>query len=511
MLLDSRQLRHVRRCFLVTHVDAVPMLLSQDAIHVIGILVTAIICLRSAHLHLVLEDLRHHARLRVTLIAFIENPVVNVHILPVHIRNRHRQTIATAPRHVIYKHDVIRLTVRQHTVVVFQPIRRECQPLLLDAVLHEQALEVRAVDGRLNITDFLGRITVWMLIFEIGLLIFVPHGDGDERISGVVHMSVIHTAQRVIRGPPGAQHNLLHVVTNHTSRQRGRVIRIQLLQTLRRPCLLLVFHQVIGHKEPVGTGTARNGTAHGHQTQRREVTGTAIAHRFILSRNRRFTQSRENLMKRIFRCICQHTPNTVQQHFRHAIGIGDIHIRRFRLLADDIRQQELNNCGFSGARGLGEAQKQRIWVIHELLNPRGNLMLALQHLSARQPESGVRLTVPFHCNHEIVEAVLPRIQIRPSNQVVHFRRFQLHRLGSHPSDVVVHRFPVLHPQQQAERVRQRLLRLWQPFNFFNNLDFHVFTPFFRHFLRDARYSAIKSATRPYIGRVALSALSIFSK
>ena len=64
VLLDAGQLRHVRGCLLVAHVNGIPVLLAEDTVHIIAALIATIICLGAAHLHLMLQDLRHHAGLR---------------------------------------------------------------------------------------------------------------------------------------------------------------------------------------------------------------------------------------------------------------------------------------------------------------------------------------------------------------------------------------------------------------------------------------------------------------
>lgn len=71
--------------------------------------------------------------------------IVTVLIAAVHKRNRHAQTVAAAPSHVICENNVVRLAV-----IIIQRIGREGQPLLFYAVLHEKALEIRRVDGVLK-------------------------------------------------------------------------------------------------------------------------------------------------------------------------------------------------------------------------------------------------------------------------------------------------------------------------------------------------------------------------
>ena len=89
MLLDACQLRHVRGSFLVRHIYAVPILLAQNTIYIITVLVAAVVCLRSAHLNLVLQDFCNNTRFRVALIAIIKHPIVDVHASAVHIGDRH--------------------------------------------------------------------------------------------------------------------------------------------------------------------------------------------------------------------------------------------------------------------------------------------------------------------------------------------------------------------------------------------------------------------------------------
>ena len=50
VLLDAGQLGHVGRRFLVAHVDAVLVLLPEDAVHIIAVLIAAVVCLGAPHL-----------------------------------------------------------------------------------------------------------------------------------------------------------------------------------------------------------------------------------------------------------------------------------------------------------------------------------------------------------------------------------------------------------------------------------------------------------------------------
>ena len=77
VLLYSRQLRHICWGFFVRHVDAVLVLLPEDAVHIVAVLIAAVIGLGAPHLYLMLQDLRHHPGLGATLITAVKNPVVD--------------------------------------------------------------------------------------------------------------------------------------------------------------------------------------------------------------------------------------------------------------------------------------------------------------------------------------------------------------------------------------------------------------------------------------------------
>lgn len=126
VLLDTGQLGHVRRCLFMAHVDAVIVLRPEDAVHI-----AAVIGFGVPHLYLVLQDLRHHPWLGVSLIPAVENPVMDIHIMAIYIGNGHIQTVSATPCHVVHKYDVVRLSVWQHTIIIVQPVRRESQALLL--------------------------------------------------------------------------------------------------------------------------------------------------------------------------------------------------------------------------------------------------------------------------------------------------------------------------------------------------------------------------------------------
>ena len=111
VLLDPRQLRHVRGSFLVTHVNRIPVLLSENTIHVVRILLAAVIRLGLSHLHLVGQNLRYHTGLRHALIPAVENPIVNIHVVAIHEAYRHTQRVTAAPCHVIHEYDVIWFTI----------------------------------------------------------------------------------------------------------------------------------------------------------------------------------------------------------------------------------------------------------------------------------------------------------------------------------------------------------------------------------------------------------------
>lgn len=120
VLLDTGQLGHVGRRLLMAHVDAVLVLLPEDAVHIIAVLIAAVVSFCTPHLDLVLEDLRHHPGLGAALVAAVKNPVVDIHIMAIHIGNRHTQAVAAALGYVIDKADVVRLSVRQYTIIKFK-------------------------------------------------------------------------------------------------------------------------------------------------------------------------------------------------------------------------------------------------------------------------------------------------------------------------------------------------------------------------------------------------------
>lgn len=202
VLLNAGQLGHIGRCLLMAHVDAVLVLLPEDAVHIVAILIATVVGLGTPHLYLVLQDLRHHPWLGVGLIAAVENPVMDIYIMAIHISNGHTQAIAAAPGYVIDKADVVRLSVRQHSIIIVQAIRGERKPLFFYAVLHEQALKIRAVDGGLDVPDFFGRISVSVVILKITHFILIPDRNGNEATARIVPMVCLHATYQVIGVPP---------------------------------------------------------------------------------------------------------------------------------------------------------------------------------------------------------------------------------------------------------------------------------------------------------------------
>ena len=60
VLLDASQFRHIGRGLFVRHIDAVAVLLPEDAVDIIAILIAAVVGLGATHFDLVLQDFRHH-------------------------------------------------------------------------------------------------------------------------------------------------------------------------------------------------------------------------------------------------------------------------------------------------------------------------------------------------------------------------------------------------------------------------------------------------------------------
>lgn len=54
VLLNARELRHIRRRLLVAHIDAVAVFLLQNPVHVLGVFLTAVVRLGLPHLDLVM-------------------------------------------------------------------------------------------------------------------------------------------------------------------------------------------------------------------------------------------------------------------------------------------------------------------------------------------------------------------------------------------------------------------------------------------------------------------------
>ena len=68
VLLDASQLRHIGRGFFVRHIDTIPVLVAEDAVHIVAVLIAAVVGLGATHFDFVLQDLRHHPGLGAGLI-----------------------------------------------------------------------------------------------------------------------------------------------------------------------------------------------------------------------------------------------------------------------------------------------------------------------------------------------------------------------------------------------------------------------------------------------------------
>lgn len=201
VLLYAGQLGHVRRGLLMALVNAETMLRPEDTVHIIRVFVSAVVGFGTPHLYLMLQDLCYHPGLGAALAAAVENPVVDVHIMAIHISDGHTQAVAAAPGHVIHETDVIPLSVRQHAIIIIQAIRGECKPLFFYAMLHEQTFKIRAVNGGLDVPDFLGRISVRVVILKIAYFILIPDRDSNEAIARIVSMVRLHAACMAIGVP----------------------------------------------------------------------------------------------------------------------------------------------------------------------------------------------------------------------------------------------------------------------------------------------------------------------
>lgn len=58
VLLYPRQLRHICRSFFVRHVDAVLVLLPEDAVHIVAVLIAAVVGFGAPHLYRFKSTLR---------------------------------------------------------------------------------------------------------------------------------------------------------------------------------------------------------------------------------------------------------------------------------------------------------------------------------------------------------------------------------------------------------------------------------------------------------------------
>jgi len=88
---------------------------------------------------------------------------------------------------------------------------------------------------------------------------------------------------------------------------------------------------MLSDKVSVASGPFGDRSTHGHQPQSREVTSAAVADGFVLRRDVRRAQTGEDFMEAVLCRVRQHGAFAVQKHLRHAVGIGDVHIRRFRV------------------------------------------------------------------------------------------------------------------------------------------------------------------------------------
>ena len=69
------------------------------------------------------------------------------------------------------------------------------------AMLHEQTFKIRAVDGGLDIPDFLRGVPVRVLILKIADLILVPDWDNNKAIARIIPVVRLHTACMAIGVP----------------------------------------------------------------------------------------------------------------------------------------------------------------------------------------------------------------------------------------------------------------------------------------------------------------------
>ena len=133
--------------------------------------------------------------------------------------------------------------------------------------------------------------------------------------------------------------------------------------------------------------------------------------------------------------------------------------RHKECLADDICEQGLNQRSFARAGRQTETEIQRLGIIHKILYLGDDAVLALQHLAAGKIKAGLRLAVPLHSNHKIVKGVLPRIEVRLLDKLVHIRSSYLFCLLANPAHVVVNRLSILLKRQDTKRIAQTFLGL----------------------------------------------------
>ena len=111
------------------------------------------------------------------------------------------------------------------------------------------------------------------------------------------------------------------------------------------------------------------------------------------------------------------------------------------------------------ARRHGETQEQSVRVVHELLDLRGDVVLTLQYLPARQPEPGFRFPVPLHGDHEIVEIMTPGQEVGFPDDLISFLRAQRPGYLSCPTAPCHDIRRLLQLYDQPQGVVQGLLRL----------------------------------------------------
>ena len=341
MLFDPDQFTHIRRGFLMTQIHTVPLLFQHPA-HIVAVFITAAVRLESTHTTLMLEDLTHHPRFRHEFISVVEDYVMDIGHTIVDVGDWHTEAIPTTPGHVHNETHVVRGPIRQNTVIVLQTVRRKRQTFLFNTTLHKKTAVIYRIQIPLNVLDLLLGVSVRMLILKIRLTVFVLHRDRNELIARIPLVICFHSGNRVVGGPNCTELDLLDVIADHSSGQRGLVIVVQLHQPLRTASHLLILHQIVSNQEFIRTSTTSNRAAQRHQPQRREIPLPTISNGFVLCGHIRRSVPQENFVVTILVGICQNCTDTIQHHFNHTVRVGNIHIRAFRELSRNIPLQELN-------------------------------------------------------------------------------------------------------------------------------------------------------------------------